>query len=78
LEEEKRPGEYMPIEEDDNGTYLFNAKDICALPYLKQMVEAGVQAFKVEGRSKSIYYLSTVASVYRRAIDNLMTGKKYD
>jgi len=78
LEEEKRPGQFMPIEEDDNGTYLFNAKDICALPYLKEMVEAGVQAFKVEGRSKSIYYLSTVASVYRRAINNMMSGKKYD
>ncbi|MBN1494588.1 U32 family peptidase C-terminal domain-containing protein [Candidatus Peregrinibacteria bacterium] len=78
LEEEKRPGEFMPIEEDDNGTYLFNSKDICALPYLKEMVEAGVQAFKVEGRSKSIYYLSTVASVYRKAINNMTEGKTYD
>ncbi|MBD3156548.1 U32 family peptidase [Candidatus Peregrinibacteria bacterium] len=78
LEEEKRPGEYMPLEEDDDGTYFFNARDLCGLPYLKQLAEAGVQGFKVEGRSKSVYYLSTVARIYRIAIDNLMAGKAYD
>ncbi|MBU1446528.1 U32 family peptidase C-terminal domain-containing protein, partial [Patescibacteria group bacterium] len=78
LEEEKRPGEFLPIEEDDEGSYLFNSKDICALPYLKEMAEAGVVGFKIEGRSKSIYYLATVASVYRKAIDNMMEGKDYD
>jgi len=78
LEEEKRPGEYMPIEEDDEGTYFFNARDLCGLPYLKDLVEAGVQGFKIEGRSKSIYYLATVARVYRKAIDNMMEGIEYD
>jgi putative protease len=78
LEEEKRPGEFLPIEEDENGTYLFNARDICALPYLKDLYEAGVTGFKVEGRSKTIYYLATVASVYRQAIDNMMLNKKYN
>jgi len=78
LEEEKRPGQYMPIEEDDEGTYFFNARDLCALPYIKDLIDAGVQGFKVEGRSKSIYYLATVARAYRKAIDNLMEGKEYD
>jgi len=78
LEEEKRPGEYMPIEEDDDGTYFFNARDLCGLPYLKELVDAGVQGFKIEGRSKSIYYLATVARVYRKAIDEMMEGKGYN
>ena len=78
LEEEMRPGEFMPIEEDDNGTYLFNARDICALPYLRELADAGVVGFKVEGRSKSIYYLSTVTNVYRRAIDAMISGRPYD
>lgn len=78
LEEEKRPGEFMPIEEDEHGTYLFNSRDICALPYLKELADAGVVGFKVEGRSKSIYYLSTVTNVYRRAIDAMIEGREYD
>lgn len=78
LEEEERPGEYMPIEEDEHGTYIMNARDICALPYLKELADAGVVGFKVEGRSKSIYYLSTVTNVYRTAIDNMMDGREYD
>lgn len=78
LEEEMRPGELMPIEEDENGTYLFNARDICALPYLKDLQKAGVSGFKVEGRSKSIYYLSSVTSVYRRAIDDMLSGREYN
>jgi len=78
LEEEMRPGELMPIEEDENGTYLFNARDICALPYLRELADAGVTGFKVEGRSKSIYYLSTVTNVYRLAIDSMMEGRDYD
>jgi len=69
LEEEMRPGEFMPIEEDDHGSYIMNSRDICALPYLKELRDAGVVGFKVEGRSKSIYYLSTVTNVYRKAID---------
>lgn len=78
LEEEKRPGQFLPIEEDEHGTYLFNARDICALPYIKDLYDAGVTGFKVEGRSKTIYYLSTVASVYRKAIDDMTSGREYD
>ena len=78
LEEEKRPGEFLPLEEDDEGSYLFNSRDICAVPYLKELAEAGVVGFKVEGRSKSIYYLATVAAVYRKAIDEMMDGQDYN
>lgn len=78
LEEEMRPDELMPIEEDENGTYILNARDICALSYLKDLKNAGVTGFKVEGRSKSIYYLSAVTSVYRKAIDDMQNGKKYN
>ncbi len=78
LEEEKRPGEFLPIEEDEHGTYLFNSRDICALPYLKELNEAGVSGFKVEGRSKTTYYLATVAYVYKKAIDDMMNGKDYN
>ena len=78
LEEEKRPGQFMPIEEDENGTYIMNSKDNCCLPYLKELVEAGVCSFKVEGRNKSEYYLSTVAKAYRQAIDDMMEGKDFN
>jgi putative protease len=78
LEEEMRPGEFMPIEEDENGSYLLNSRDICALPYLRDLKEAGVCGFKIEGRSKSIYYLSTVTNVYRRAVDDIESGRDYD
>lgn len=78
LEEVERPGEYMPIDEDDHGTYLFNSKDLCALPYLKELAEAGVCGFKVEGRSKTIYYLATVAKAYRKAIDDACGGRGFD
>jgi U32 family peptidase len=78
LEEAERPGEYMPIDEDEHGTYLFNAKDLCALPSLKELAESGVTGFKVEGRSKTVYYLSTVAKVYRKAIDDMVAGREFD
>lgn len=78
LEEEKRPGEMMEIEEDEHGTYIINSKDNCLLPYLKDLVDAGVCSFKVEGRNKTEYYLSTVANAYRKAIDDMMEGKEFD
>lgn len=78
LEEEKRPGEMMEIEEDEHGTYIMNAKDNCLLPHLKDLVEAGVCSFKVEGRNKTEYYLSTVANAYRKAIDDMVVGKEFD
>ena len=67
--EEKRPGEYWPVCEDGNGTYIFSAKDLCLLPVLPQLVEAGVASLKIEGRMKTEYYVATVTAAYRRALD---------
>jgi len=69
--EEKRPHEYMPICEDTKGTYLFSAYDLCMLPHLRELKAARVQCLKIEGRMKSAYYVATVVSVYRRALDLL-------
>jgi putative protease len=78
LEETERPGEYMQIDEDENGTYLMNARDMCAIEYLQEMRDAGVNSFKVEGRNKSLYYAATVARAYRRAIDDMVAGKPFN
>lgn len=78
LEEEQRKGEYMPIEQDEHGSYIMNSKDMCLLPYLKDLVDAGVCSFKVEGRNKTEYYLATVTRAYRRAIDDMLAGRKFD
>ena len=67
--EEKRPGEYLPVCEDDNGTYIFSAKDLCLMPALPQLIEAGVASLKIEGRMKTEYYVATVTAAYRRALD---------
>ncbi len=67
--EEKRPGEYLPVCEDDNGTYIFSAKDLCLMPVLPQLIEAGVASLKIEGRMKTEYYVATVTAAYRRALD---------
>ena len=69
LEEEKRPGEYWPVEEDDRGTYIFNSNDLCMLPYIPQLAEAGICSLKIEGRMKSIFYIAHVIGAYRQAID---------
>ena len=69
LVEEKRPGEYFPIEEDEKGTYFFNSKDLCMIEYVKELIEAGVSSFKIEGRVKTPYYVATVVRAYRMAID---------
>ncbi len=68
LVEETRPGEFFPIEEDETGTYIFNSKDLCALPLLPQLIEAGVDSLKIEGRVKSSYYVAITTSVYKRAV----------
>ena len=78
LEEEKRPGEFMATEEDEHGTYIMNSKDMCLLPHLKELIDAGVCSFKIEGRNKTSYYLSTVVKAYRKAIDDAMQGKDFD
>ncbi len=71
LLEEKRPGEYFPVEEDERGTYIFNSKDLCLLDMLPQLVAAGVDSLKIEGRMKSIFYVGGVVRVYRAALDYL-------
>ena len=69
LEEEKRPGEYWPVDEDNRGTYIFNSKDLCMLEHIPELIDAGIMSFKIEGRMKSIFYIAHVISAYRRAID---------
>ncbi|MBN1325628.1 U32 family peptidase C-terminal domain-containing protein [Candidatus Falkowbacteria bacterium] len=71
LEEETRPGEFMPIEEDQHGTYILSSKDICMIKYLKEMERAGIKHFKIEGRTKSIAYLANAVKIYRQALDNM-------
>lgn len=69
LVEEKRPGQYFPIQEEDYGSYILNAKDLSMLPYLDQLVKAGVASLKIEGRAKSAYYTAAVTNAYRGAMD---------
>lgn len=71
LVEEKRPGEYLPVCEDERGTYLYSAYDLCMLPHLHELQKAGVISLKIEGRMKTAYYVATVVSAYRRALDLL-------
>ena len=75
--EEKRPGEYFPVVEDDRGTYLMSSKDLCMLPYLDLLVNAGVESFKIEGRMKGINYVAGVVKVYREAIDSIRDSGDY-
>lgn len=70
LVESKRPGEYMPIEEDNRGTYIFNSKDLCMIEYIPELVNAGIMSFKIEGRMKTSYYVGTIVKAYREAIDD--------
>jgi len=69
LQEEKRPGEFYPIHEDEKGTYILNSRDLCLIEYIPQLLDAGIDVFKVEGRMKSPLYAASTASVYRSAID---------
>lgn len=71
LMEEKRPGEYFPIEEDERGTYIFNSKDLCMIEHIPELAALGLDSLKVEGRMKSLYYIATVTRAYRRALDAL-------
>lgn len=72
LVEEKRPGEYMPVFENDRGTYIFNSKDLCMIEYIPELMEAGIDSFKVEGRMKTALYVATVTRAYRQAIDDYL------
>lgn len=77
LVEENRPGEYYPIEEDQHGTYIFNSKDLCLLKYIADLVEAGVDSLKIEGRMKSVHYAATVTKVYREAVDSYLADPEH-
>lgn len=68
--EEKRPGEYLPVYENERGTYIFNSKDLCMIEYIPELMEAGIDSFKIEGRMKTALYVATVARTYRKAIDD--------
>ena len=68
--EETRPGEYLPVEENERGTYIFNSKDLCMIEYIPELVKAGIDSFKIEGRMKTALYVATVARTYRQAIDD--------
>jgi U32 family peptidase len=76
LEEEKRPGEYLPVTEDDRGLYVFNSRDLALFSFVRKLQEAGVSSFKIEGRMKSIHYLATVVSLYRRILDGADVSEK--
>lgn len=75
LTEETRPGEYLPIEEDERGTYIFNSKDLCMIEYIPELVKAGIDSFKIEGRMKTALYVASVTRTYRQAIDDYFTDE---
>ena len=78
LEEKQRPGELMPIEEDEHGTYIMNSKDLRAIEHVHRLVEIGVDSLKIEGRTKSPYYVARTSQVYRQTIDDAVAGKPLD
>lgn len=75
LQEETRPGEYYPIEEDEKGTFIMNSKDLCLIEEIDKLIEAGIDSFKIEGRMKTVFYVATVIRSYRQAIDDYYAGK---
>ncbi len=78
LQEETRPGEYMPAFEDEHGTYIMNSKDLRAVQHVQRLIEMGVDSLKIEGRTKSHYYVARTTQVYRRAIDAALSGEPFD
>lgn len=74
--EETRPGEYMPVYENERGTYLFNSKDLCMIGHIPELVEAGIDSLKIEGRMKTALYVATVARTYRKAVDDYFTSEE--
>ena len=77
--EESRPGEYLPVYENERGTFIFNSKDLCMLEHIPDLLDAGIDSFKIEGRMKTALYVATVARTYRKAIDDyLESPKKYE
>ncbi len=78
LMEEKRPGEYFPVFEDEKGTYILNSKDMCTIDHLQALTDAGIDCIKIEGRAKSAYYAAIVTGAYRHAIDDITAGRAID
>jgi len=78
LMEEKRPGEYFPVFEDEKGTYILNSRDMCMIDHLKDLMDAGVDCIKIEGRAKSAYYAAIVTGAYRHVIDDIAAGRAID
>ena len=78
LMEEKRPGEYFPVYEDEKGTYILNSRDMCMIDHLKDLMDAGVDCIKIEGRAKSAYYAAIVTGAYRHVIDDIYAGRPVD
>jgi putative protease len=78
LEEKERPGQLMPIMEDEHGTYIMNSKDLRAVEHVQRLAEIGVDSLKIEGRTKSQYYVSRTAQIYRRAIDDAVAGRPFN
>ena len=78
LMEEKRPGEYFPVYEDEKGTYILNSRDMCTIDHLKDLMDAGIDCIKIEGRAKSAYYAAIVTGAYRHVIDDIYAGRPVD
>ena len=78
LMEEKRPGEYFPVFEDEKGTYILNSRDMCTIDHLKELMDAGIDCIKIEGRAKSPYYAAIVTGAYRHCIDDVFAGREVD
>ena len=78
LVEEKRPGEYFPVYEDEKGTYILNSRDMCTIDHLKDLMDAGIDCIKIEGRAKSAYYAAIVTGAYRHCIDDVAAGREID
>ena len=78
LMEEKRPGEYFPVFEDEKGTYILNSRDMCTIDHLQDLMDAGIDCIKIEGRAKSAYYAAIVTGAYRHVIDDLYAGRPVD
>ena len=78
LMEEKRPGEYFPVFEDEKGTYILNSRDMCTIDHIKELMDAGIDCIKIEGRAKSAYYAAIVTGAYRHVIDDIQAGRPID
>ena len=77
--EEKRPGVYLPVYENERGTFIFNSKDLCMVDHIPELVDAGIDSYKIEGRMKTALYVATVARTYRKAIDDFFESReKYE